>query len=147
MIRRCRNTEMKKLCLLVNEGHSFQPGPDFWSGLTSMSRVVSFRFLLLCYIPCSSRHGQFCELVEWRCFSGNLAVMLGKCISHSLAHSPQIVVRTISYKLGVYSLGLGGRESILANVCWRQWLKSRAVEVLLLLSKCMLIFWSSFKSA
>ena len=37
---------MKKLCLLVNEGHSFQPGPGFWSGLTSVSKVVSFRFSL-----------------------------------------------------------------------------------------------------
>lgn len=38
--------------------------------------------------------------------SGNLAVMLGKCTSHSLVHSSKIVVRPISYKLGVYSWGV-----------------------------------------
>ena len=147
MIRRCRNIEMKKLCLLVNEGHSFQLGPGFWSGLTSVSRVVSFRFLSLCYILCSSRNGQFCELVEWRRFLATWQSCWESAFHILLFTLPKLLSGQFHTSWVFTVWGCGGGESILANVYWRQWLKSQAVEVLLLLSKCMLIFWSSFKSA
>ena len=47
--------------------------------------------------------------------SGNVAAVLGKCISHSRIHSPEVVVRLISYKL-MFTVW-GGGENILANVC------------------------------